>query len=63
MYVNYKGEHGRTTGYYVPVALQQRVRDGIAAWKELHDLVKQVAGLNQSIMEAERPKKARRTRT
>lgn len=62
MYVNYKGEHGRTTGYYVPVALQPRVRDGLAAWKELHDLVKQVAQLNQEIMVAEQPKKARRKR-
>jgi hypothetical protein len=61
--VNYKGEDGRTTGYYVPVALQQRVRDGLAAWKALHDLVKQVAQLNQDIMVAERPKKARRKAT
>ena len=62
MYVNYKGESGKTTGYYVPVALQQQVRDGLAAWKELHELVKQVAQLNRDIMDAERPKKARRKR-
>jgi hypothetical protein len=62
MYVAYKGDHGRTTGYYVPVALHQRVRDGHAAWKELHELVKEVAFLNQDIMHAERPKKERRKR-
>lgn len=62
MYISYKGEHGRTTGYYVPVALHQRVRDGHVAWKELHELVKEVALLNKDIMDAERPKKARRKR-
>jgi hypothetical protein len=63
MYVNYRGEHGRTTGYYVPVAMQQHVRDGLAAWKELHELLKEVAHLNKDLMDAERPKKVRRKRT
>jgi len=62
MYVSYKGEHGRTTGYYVPVALQQQVRDGLAAWKDLHELLKELAQLNKDIMHAERPKKVRRKR-
>jgi hypothetical protein len=62
MYVNYKGEHGRTTGYYVPVALQQRVRDGLAAWRELQDLAKEIAQLNKEIMDAERPKRPKRGR-
>ena len=61
-YVAYKGEHGRTTGYYVPLALHQRVRDGHAAWRELHELVKELALLNKDIMDAERPKKARTKR-
>lgn len=63
MYVSYKGEHGRTTGYYVPVALHQRVRDGLDAWKQFHELSKELARLNREIMEAERPKKARRKRS
>lgn len=63
MYVNYKGEHGRSTGYYVPVALQERVRGGLDAWKQFHELTKQLAHLNKQIMDAERPKKKRRKRT
>lgn len=62
MYVNYKGEHGRTTGYYVPVALHERVQDGLAAWKDAHELLKQIAQLNKDIMDAERPKNRRRNR-
>jgi hypothetical protein len=64
MYVNYKGEDGRTTGYYVPVAQHERVRTGLAAWREFQTLAKQLAYLNKELMDAERPKKAvRRGRT
>lgn len=57
MYVNYKGDNGRTTGYYVPVALQQRVREGLQAWRQLHALAKEIAHFNKDIMDEERPKK------
>ena len=60
MYVNYKGDTGRTTGYYVPKALQQTVRSGLAAWRELHALAKEIAHLNREVMDAERPKKRRK---
>ncbi len=63
MYVSYKGEHGRTTGYYVPVALHQRVRAGLDAWKQFHELAKQLAHINREIMDAERSKKTRRKAT
>lgn len=63
MYVSYPGEHGRTTGYYVPVALHERVREGLAAWKEFRALAKQVAELNKKIMDASRPKKTKRRRS
>ena len=62
MYVNYKGEDGRTTGYYVPTALHERVSGGLAAWREFQELAKEVALLNQAILDAERPKKATRRR-
>ncbi len=55
MYVNYKDD-GRATGYYVPVALQQSVRDGLAAWKEFRALSKELAHLNKEIMDHQRPK-------
>jgi len=59
MYVSYLGEHGRTTGYYVPVAMHERVRNGLAAWKDAHVLLKRIAQLNKDIMDAERPKNRR----
>jgi len=62
MYVSYKDETGKTTGYYVPVALHKRVREGLDAWKQFHELSKELARLNREIMEAERPKKTRRKR-
>ena len=62
VYVNYKGEDGRTTGYYVPQVLQERVLGGLAAWRQFHTLSKEIAELNRQIMDAERPEKKRRQR-
>jgi len=62
MYVNYKGDDGRTTGYYVPVALQERVRDGLAAWREFQALAKEVAQLNKAIIDAERAREKKPTK-
>ncbi len=62
MYVSYRGEHGRTTGYYVPVAMHERVRSGLEAWSQFHEQAKQLAQLNKELMDAERPQKERRTR-
>jgi hypothetical protein len=61
-YVSYKGDHGRTTGYYVRKALQERVLGGLEAWKEFQALAKQVAELNKEIMEAEHPPQRRAKR-
>lgn len=57
MYVNYKGESGRTTGYYVPMAWQERVREGLTAWREFQALAKELAHINKEIMDAERADK------
>jgi hypothetical protein len=38
VYVNYKGEDGRTTGYYVPPPLHERVQGGLTAWREFYAL-------------------------
>ncbi len=59
IYVNYKGDDGRTTGYYVRKALQQQVLDGIAARKRFRTLAKEIAQLNKAIMDAEHPKQSR----
>lgn len=63
VYVNYKAASGRTTGYYVPQALHERVQGGLSAWREFQALSKQIAELNRQIMDAARPKKTRRPRT
>jgi hypothetical protein len=62
MYVVYKGEHGKSTGYYVSVALHERVRGGLEAWRQFHEQVKQLAHLNKELMDAERPPKVTRKR-
>lgn len=60
VYVNYKGENGRTTGYYVPQALRETVRDGLASWKEFQALAKEIGHLNKEIMDARRGKKPKK---
>ena len=62
LYVNYKGEDGRTTGYYVPQTLHERVQEGLAAWREFYALSKEIAEINRQIMAAERAAKTRRQR-
>jgi len=62
VYVNYKGEDGRTTGYYVPAPLQERVQSGLAAWREFYAVSKEIAELNRQILAAELPSKTRRKR-
>ena len=47
LYVSYRGAAGKTTGYYVPKAAQQQVRDGVAAWRRLQALLRELADLNK----------------
>jgi hypothetical protein len=62
VYVNYKGEDGRTTGYYVPQPFHDRVQNGLAAWREFYTVSKEIAELNRQILLAERPVKTRQQR-
>lgn len=62
MYIVYKGEHGKSTGYYVPVAMHERVRGGLEAWRQFHEQVKELAHLNKELMNAERPTRVKRKR-
>ena len=62
VYVNYKGEDGRTTGYYVPQPLHQRVQDGLAAWREFYAVSKEIAAINRQILATELPQKPKRQR-
>lgn len=47
MYVSYRGESGKTTGYYVPKAAHDDIRRGIEAWQSLKELLRELAELNK----------------
>ncbi len=47
MYVSYRGETGKTTGYYVPKAAHDDIRRGIEAWQTLKVLLRELADLNR----------------
>ena len=45
--VSYRGEKGKTTGYYVPQAAAEATRQGVAAWQELQERLRELAELNR----------------
>jgi len=46
LYVSFRGPNG-TTGYYVPQALAEPMRAGVAAWQELQGVLRELAELNR----------------
>ncbi len=44
--VSYRGEHGKTTGYYVPKDAEEATRQGVAAWQRLQTCLRELAELN-----------------
>src|SRR6266540_6751975 len=47
LYISFRGQEGKTTGYYVPQALSAAVRDGVEAWKQFQALARDLAELNR----------------
>lgn len=45
--VVYRGESGKSTGYYVPITAQAEIRQGAAAWKALQEAIRELATLNK----------------
>jgi hypothetical protein len=45
--ISYRGENGKTTGYYVPQAAAQATRAGVAAWQQLQQCLRELADLNK----------------
>ena len=45
--VSYRGVEGKTTGYYVPKAAEQDIRDGVTAWQALQERLRELAELNK----------------
>lgn len=59
--VVYKGENGKSTGYYVPIAAQTEIRRGVAAWRDIQDAIRELAKLNRDdILERARSQKTPR---
>jgi len=63
LYVSYRGPKGTTTGYYVPQPLAGALREGVAAWEELQQGLRQLAELNRQRLWARKAARgARRSR-
>jgi hypothetical protein len=47
MNVSYRGEKGKTTGYYLPKGAAEATREGVAAWQEPQECLRELAELNK----------------
>jgi hypothetical protein len=47
LYVSYRGDAKKTTGYYVPKAAHEAIREGVAAWQTLQQCLRELADLNK----------------
>jgi hypothetical protein len=45
--ISYRGEKGKTTGYYVPKGAEEATREGVAAWHKLQECLRELAELNK----------------
>jgi uncharacterized protein DUF6788 len=45
--VSYRGENGKTTGYYVPKGAEEATRSGVTAWHRLQTCLRELAELNR----------------
>jgi hypothetical protein len=57
-YVSYRGDQGKTTGYYVPKPVLPDVRQGVQAWGQLQDQLRKLAQSNRErLVETTKSKK------
>ena len=55
LYISYRGEAAKTTGYYVPKAAQKSIRDGVQAWQRLQKSLRKLSDMNkENILEQAR---------
>ena len=47
LYISYRGKAGKTTGYYVPNHAEAQIRQGVEAWSQLQDRLRELAALNK----------------
>lgn len=45
--ISYRGENGKTTGYYVPQGAEEATREGVAAWQKLQGCLRELAEMNK----------------
>jgi hypothetical protein len=47
LYISYRGKTGKTTGYYVPQHAEAQIRQGVDAWSQLQDRLRELAAFNK----------------
>ena len=53
--MSYRGENGKTTGYYIPHHAETQIRQGVEAWAQLQNRLRELAALNKErLIPAER---------
>ena len=62
LYVSFRGAQGTTRGYYVPQALAESMREGVTAWQELQQLLRELAEANRERLWAARRDSGPRSR-
>lgn len=62
LYVSFRGAEGTTGGYYVPQALAAPMREGVAAWQELQQVLRDLAEANRRRLWARRQVSGPRSR-
>jgi cytochrome c2 len=60
LYVSYRGDAGKTTGYYVPQAAQNSIRNGIQSWNELQLRLRELAMANKDRLIPPKPRRQKR---
>src|SRR5215469_6249284 len=45
--ISYRGQNGKTTGYYVPQGAEEATREGVLAWQKLQACLRDLAALNK----------------
>lgn len=51
--IGWPGANGKTTGCYVPIAAQPKIREGAAAWQALQAALRELGALNRDAIIAE----------
>jgi len=47
LYISYRGKAGKTTGYYIPQYAEPQIRQGVQAWSQLQDRLRELADFNK----------------